>query len=194
MVKKCPKCNNILDISYFCKDKSTRDGHHCWCRKCRTKSRMKWFNGNKDKHHQSYNQWYARNKENQHVRHSKWCKDNKLWVLNYHRNYRSNNKEKVNQYHRNRNSILRGSKGKFSEMEWLWIKEKYFNMCLSCFRREPEIKLTRDHVVPIIKKGSNYIENIQPLCLECNLKKHIKIIDYRYLYLGKDEYENIKYV
>ena len=40
-------------------------------------------------------------------------------------------------------------------------------------------KLTVDHIVPVSLGGKNTIDNLQPLCLTCNSKKHNKIIDYR---------------
>ena len=37
--------------------------------------------------------------------------------------------------------------------------------------RESAAVITRDHIVPISKGGSNRIENFQPLCYSCNSKK-----------------------
>ncbi len=50
---------------------------------------------------------------------------------------------------------------------------------LGCGYKEPEIKLTLDHVIPLSKGGRNIIDNIQPLCLACNDSKGTKNTDYR---------------
>ena len=69
--------------------------------------------------------------------------------------------------------------GSYTVQEWQDLKAKYDYTCLCCRRREPDITLTADHIVPISKQGTSYISNIQPLCGPCNSKKHDKTIDYR---------------
>lgn len=74
---------------------------------------------------------------------------------------------------------IKGSRGKFTMEQWEALKSKYSYMCLCCKRFEPDIKLTIDHVVPIIMGGSNNINNIQPLCINCNSAKNRNEADYR---------------
>jgi len=68
--------------------------------------------------------------------------------------------------------------GKFSFNKWVLLKNKYDNRCLCCGKKEPEIKLTIDHIIPISKGGMDCVENTQPLCMLCNQRKHDKTINY----------------
>lgn len=77
--------------------------------------------------------------------------------------------------HRRRARKL-AAQGSFTFAEWRALREQYGNKCLACGSSD---RLTIDHIVPLAQGGSNFIDNIQPLCLPCNSRKSTKIIDYR---------------
>ena len=88
----------------------------------------------------------------------------------------SNRKEYFNMKGLERYARLKGAKGSFTVQEWLDLKAKYNYRCAHCGRHEVEAKLTKDHIIPLTKGGSNSIDNIKPLCQSCNSRKYNKII------------------
>lgn len=71
------------------------------------------------------------------------------------------------------------AEGSHTDEEWNALVSRYGGRCLRC--GSVPLELTKDHVIPISKAGSNYIENIQPLCRPCNSSKGTKSTDYRNL-------------
>jgi 5-methylcytosine-specific restriction endonuclease McrA len=90
--------------------------------------------------------------------------------------WRRNNPEKVRAHWQKRRTAKHGNGGFYTHEQWVALCNKYDNRCLCCGKKK---KLTVDHVVPLSKGGTSWIENIQPLCLLCNLVKNAKTIDYR---------------
>ena len=87
----------------------------------------------------------------------------------YHKNYCKKNPENIAHLKARRYARERMALGSHSLYDWNKLKEKYNQKCANCGKNE---KLTKDHIVPLSKGGSDFISNIQPLCKSCNSRKH----------------------
>lgn len=105
------------------------------------------------------------------ARKKKYYESNKEMVLVKSDEYRKNHQERYNHYQRIRNYRRKQAEGNFTIQEWENLKAQYNWTCPMCGKREPDVKLTADHIIPISKGGTSNIENIQPLCRSCNARK-----------------------
>jgi len=115
----------------------------------------------------------------------KWRDKNKYKCKEYNKKWREKNQDKVKRWNKKyreshplkhvidkhkRRARERKAEGAFSQEEWRNLLIKHKNRCAFC---KLEIKLTVDHILSLARGGTNYISNIQPLCMKCNLKKGI---------------------
>ena len=169
------------------------------CKSCSNAQSKKYKSVNRDKYRTKNLEHYYNNKERYLENGKNWGKNNpeklKKSKAKHYQKYkekykiegdlwRNNNPEKV-KASRVKSKAKRRSKEKsigksFTGKEWKALIILHNYTCLCCGKKEPEIKLTADHIIPISKDfTSNTINNIQPLCGHCNSSKGAKIIDYR---------------
>lgn len=91
----------------------------------------------------------------------------------YHKRYCKKHPNLIAHLKARRYAREKGAVGSHTLQEWEDLKNSYNNCCASCGNM---VKLTKDHIIPLSKGGSDYIENIQPLCKNCNSRKHNKIL------------------
>ena len=60
--------------------------------------------------------------------------------------------------------------------EWEAKKQEFNYQCAYCGRRS--IELTKDHIVPLTKGGTDSIDNIVPACEHCNKSKGTKDVSH----------------
>ena len=65
---------------------------------------------------------------------------------------------------------LARTRGTHTKTEWACIQALCGFSCLDCGAHHP-LGLTKDHLVPLSKGGSDSIANIRPICGRCNSAK-----------------------
>lgn len=135
--------------------------------------KAKYYLKNKEHICEKSKQHYQNNKEHKIVYAAQWKKDNPEKVICYRKKEQESGIKSINSIRYK--ARKKKADGSFTVGEWENLKMMYGNKCPSCGKKEPKIKLTADHIIPLSKGGSNYIENIQPLCQVCNSKKYTKI-------------------
>ena len=101
----------------------------------------------------------------------------------YHRRYCETHPETISHLKARRYAREKGAEGSHTLEEWKELCDAYQNKCAICREAKP---LTKDHIVPLSKGGHDYIGNIQPLCRNCNSKKHNHIHENPELLEDKD--------
>jgi len=99
--------------------------------------------------------------------------------------WRNEHREAIRAANRRRKYYKMSVFGFHTQEEWESLKKKFDYRCADCGVREEELlvrypgtqfgQLTRDHIIPTSKGGTDLILNIQPLCIGCNAKKQDRL-------------------
>jgi hypothetical protein len=193
--KTCTSCGQVKSSSeYYLDSKINRFVAKCkecvrartrrWAtehRERKSQSDRRWRQENRERANGHYRNWRARNKQKHLELCRRWNAANRDRRQENYTRWKENNRGRLAAWYRQRWARLRAGK-QHSDAEWHALLEAYSFRCLACgmeAKDTPEGFLTPDHVIPVCMSGPNTIDNIQPLCLDCNRRKNGRIIDYR---------------
>jgi len=147
------------------------------CKECQRRHYRKWRQANPEKEAERNRQWNRENPERAADKSRRYRQANRDREAERNRIYRQENLERdAAKSHRRRTRKTQAG-GAYTAEEFKVLCAHYGNKCLRCGRTG--VKLTADHILPVVRGGTSNIENIQPLCFSCNSSKQDKHIDYR---------------
>ena len=164
------------------------NGFCCECDKpakskgmCLKHYRAAWgkLNPDKRKRDPSYRQkvqkrYYYKNRDRLLRKQAVFYELNKERLLKRGEIWRKNNPESARRQSSLRRARLRSSSGSYSLSQLRSMYDAQKHKCIICKRGMLEKQYTVDHIVPLSRGGTNYIDNIQLLCSTCNKQKAAK--------------------
>lgn len=168
--------------SYCCGTERYTSSGHCVCNMQYKAYRER----NPEKAKARVKDWRKRNRDKANDTSKRWRKNHPEQMRELYKVSRdvwnANNPEKaaaIAKSRRSRRDARLKAGGSFTPQEWLALVDATGHICLCCKTPDTIRRLTVDHVVPLAKGGANTIDNLQPLCLPCNVKKGTSVVDYR---------------
>lgn len=196
-MKPCCKCGQYFPLDLYAKRKDRPDGRGSICKACkadydaeyRARQREKinanhrrWWATHPDKAEGIRQRrkaariaWYLRTRETRNAESRRYQQEHRAEIRRRKRAYRRARPEIDRENHRRRKVRQRAARlsGYHTLAQWRACLAFYGHRCASCGATGT---LTRDHIIPLSRGGSDRIENIQPLCPSCNSRKGAKLI------------------
>ena len=164
-MKKCSKCNEIKNLSFFYKSPRYSGGLTAMCKICILDNKKKYVLNNKEKRKESTKKYYEKNKEKEKL----YKKNNKEKIKEQMKLYRLNNKEKF---------ILANKKYRSNNKEQIKIyrlnnKEKIKESWKKYYKTNDKTKFKikiRNYLKRGIKNNNFYKKDYIEKVLGCNLE------------------------
>jgi 5-methylcytosine-specific restriction endonuclease McrA len=176
VTKKCAKCGEEKELSFFYASRRGLYGRRSACKSCENQDHLVYYHSHKAKYKLLFRSYRERNVQAVRTREKRYSDEHKEDRASQRKAYRKSHPEKERAWRRKKDAARRGNGGEFNEADWVVLLNEYGGKCLSCGDIDD---LTLDHVIPLSGGGKHEYSNAQPLCRSCNSKKGTKTIDYR---------------
>lgn len=143
------------------------------CAACAKERRRRWVESHPDAERSRKKRWNDANR--QRIRGQAKIRPSAAKANEYAKRWRDRNPEKVRANVEARRALKLGAPGSLTADEWRAILKKWGNKCALCGKPGKKKfggSLTKDHIVPLSRGGTNYAHNIQPAHRSCNARKN----------------------
>lgn len=172
----CSECGTEKPIGDYAKHPGGRGGRRAKCKVCQGAKVEAWATAHPENLKRNAKRHYDSNAPALRAKALVYRNKDVETARQKRRDWAEKNPVKARALKAKRRALEHGSGGTYTEAEWQAILDKYGHKCLRCGATD---NLTADHVLPLARGGSNTADNLQPLCMDCNRRKHDKHIDYR---------------
>ena len=173
--KRCPKCDTVLPLSDFYRDKQTKDGLSCWCKACIKARNAQHYQANKDAILQKNAEYRQANKDKKKAYNAEYYQANKDKIAEYKAEYLDPQTHPMN-WARN---MVKGYRQMDKERgfdtsqtitaDW-FLDNIAYRPCAHCgLTHFGSIGCNR-----LDNTKGHTIDNVEPCCFKCNARENIR--------------------
>lgn len=166
LTKICSKCSTEKPLDEFHKSSDSKDGRYPSCIQCKKAYHQQYYQENKDK----FKQRYEENREEMLEKARVYREENRELIREIAREWAANNKEKRNATQAKRKARLKENGGSHSLRDVCEIYIFQEGKCKWCSILLQD-DMQKDHIIPICQGGGDEATNICLSCPPCNLTR-----------------------
>jgi 5-methylcytosine-specific restriction endonuclease McrA len=171
-LRRCTKCKQEKDAGEFGRMSSTKDGIHCWCKRCACDQTKEYYRANREKVLATAKRRYQSDPER---------------YRRIAREYREADPEKVREQRKRsfqkypekncervgRRRALELGAPVVEKIDRLYVIEREKSICHICGKKVAAGRdLTLDHLVPLSRGGNHTMDNLRVAHRSCNSAMH----------------------
>lgn len=190
-MKRCNRCDMELPLAQFNKNPSSPDGYYSLCKACRAEQKAEYrkrpevirrererlakaYAENKAVLLERRKARYAANPQAALAKNREWREKNLEKHRALCRGWAKENPEAMRAIVAKRRAIRLSAEGSYAASDVEAMLARQGGLCNHC-RVDFGARFHVDHVIPLSRGGSNWPDNLQLLCVPCNLSKADKL-------------------